>query len=182
MVNNRRIKWALAVCVCALGCWLVWWASAPWFYISAIEDCRQGGDEYPQWAENALVRMGPRAVGPILARLRAHGVFNRGTCLLPAVLKRIGEPAHRALLEATDHEANPAARIGYVYTLQEAFHDNSRLPLWIDYALNRKKSDVYLTDTIACTYRDAPILSDGSGGISPEFLAWYRKKRRAEHP
>ncbi|HLK59169.1 MAG TPA: hypothetical protein VKU00_21585 [Chthonomonadaceae bacterium] len=169
------ISWVLTLGFGGMAAWLAWQQIAPWYYIDTIEACREAGDPCSDWPDDRLAAMGARAIGPILSRVSGHRVFARGTCLLPPVLARIGPPAHRALLAAIDRESDPYERIGLIYTLREAFQDNSRLHLWIDYALRKNRTDPWLWNSVAQVYPDAPMMWDGQGGVSQEFAAWYEK-------
>jgi hypothetical protein len=179
--NRRRHKiarWLIPLATAAVGYEIAWWPISPWWYIAAVEDFRRAGDPDPEGDMKALAALGTRAVDPILTSIRGHSVFYRGTCLLPDILKRIGPPAHTALIKAVDHESDPRMRIGWIYALHEQFKDDSRLHLWVDYSLKQRREDYWLRNVFVQAYPDAPRLGDGKGGINQEFADWYARLRQ----
>jgi hypothetical protein len=170
-------RYSAIVIVTALAAgYLTWWYVKPNYYIAAIEDSRRAGDPDTTWAQNALAAVGPRAFNPIFEHIEGLRVFDRGTCILPLVLSRMGPKAHSALIERTDHEQDPKKRIGYINVLIEEFHDNTRLNLWIDYALSRRRDDCYLRSVLYKVYPDAPWVQTDSGAIDIAFVRWYAKR------
>src|SRR5579862_3608624 len=159
-LSNRR----LVVWTGVLGCAVVasaveWYRAAPWYYIDCIEDYQQGGDPWSDSWPNALVAMEPRSIDPIIDRVDGTRVFHRGTCLLPEILKRIGEPAHRRLLQRIDLCKTPNDLDGEIATLLDAFHDCSRLPAWITALRSRPTGGRYYFDrSIRQLFPDAPSI------------------------
>lgn len=170
-----RFTWTIALCLGFVSSCLYWRHISPYYYIAAIEEDQKADDPDAQWAEDDLVEMGSQAVGPIIESVSGIKVFYRGTCLLPDVLKRIGAPAHQALLTSIDQKSS-YERVGLIYTLQDAFHDNSRLPLWIDYAISQDRPEPLLEGYVTHCYPDAPVMSNGHDGINPDFVTWYQRR------
>ncbi len=85
-----------------------------------------------------LISFEERSIGPCLDEIR--GGDTDATVMLPVVLHRIGEAAHKELLARIDRKSDadgalvsPLARMRYIRALQDAFDDYSRFPLWLDF-------------------------------------------------
>jgi hypothetical protein len=176
VVFQSGFRWAFTLCLAFVFGYSYWYYIEPQYCVAAIEECERGGDLYPEWEEDKLVRMGPRGFGAIFDGVRGGRVFYRGNCLLPAVLAKMGSPAHQALLAAIDEKKTGDS--GLIYTLQAAFHDSSRLPLWIDAVVLRDTEDPYLENIVRQIYPDAPSMANGDGGnrVNLHFVIWYRKR------
>lgn len=157
-----------------------WHYIEPQYCVTAIEECERPGDPDPSWAEARLVRMGSRGFEAIFDGVRDDQVFHSGYGLLPYTLASMGPPAHRALLAAIDREQRPNP--GLIYTLHRAFGDTSRLPRWIDDTILHNKNDAELGLYLLHIYSDVPSLSDGSNGVNPDFIVWYRTRFSTSEP
>jgi hypothetical protein len=177
--SGRRFVWLVTIGIAALSGGLWYDRVAAYYYVAVIEDYK--GKEFepePQWAEDALVRMGERAITPILTKIGGHRLLYRGTNGLVYPLKRIGEPAHDRLLHAVDSDNNRRHRVGYIIALHEAFQDNSRVHLWIEDVAFIRMVDGRLHDFLRDISPDVPYMFGENGIVSSQFIKWCEKQSR----
>ena len=129
------------------------------------------------FAEDALVWFGPRAIDPTIAGIRKHD-WERDYANYPSVLSRLGEPAHKRLIQAIDAEQSPDQRARLIFGLQHGFDDYSRLGTWVDAALSQQESPwctFWLSAELRCTSEDAPplLVVGDLRKINPDFVRWW---------
>ncbi len=163
------------------GLWCAWRWIEPYYYIEDLDFSHSEHiRESMETDEDRLINMGPRAIDPIIDKMRG-GAFDWETWDLMWILKRSGETAHKRLLFRIDHDALTAEdRIGLIYTLQTSFDDYSRVNLWLDYVqypLHPNSED--LRKSLKVHFPDVPVITNDYGMVTEEFCDWYRKTSAA---
>jgi hypothetical protein len=136
--------------------------------------------------ERRLVSLGERSIGPSLDAIRDGDTD--ASVVLPGVLRSIGEAAHKELIYRINNEfANDGwevrryRKLRYVHTLQDAFGDYSRFPLWFDClrsAYGKKfvnSESRRMRQELIGDFQGVPNIADDRDEFTPEFIAWYRK-------
>ncbi len=195
---NRTLQLTLLVVALGLG----WRWVEPGVDLELLEwrqDAYGGDSTQADDCIERLAALGPRAVGPVLARVRNETAWSKRTSRLPQVLQKIGLPAHAQLLTAIDQTQDPFDKIQYTYCLQQSFDDFDRLPGWLDLLPEHPASSLYLKDQLfariarntddvllhhlALLNRDCSLVPDlfqdgkskpGSRAWNPAFLKWYK--------
>lgn len=181
--NKRAAKRLMLALIVIVVLWLGWRWVEPRVYLfdlDFLDHDRQGIEN----AKDHLVGMSKRSVPVILDRLHGSPEFSEGRGACIDVLKRIGETAHRELLDAIDKDngGHGFDRLGYIYALQASFADFSRLPLWMDSLRHLSGSsaahvsDNYLARELGVHFKNIPAIADDRGDFTPEFIKWYKKR------
>lgn len=124
-------------------------------------------------SQHRLVAYGGRCVGPIVDTLEEESPWTRSTVALPGVLGKIGEDAHRGLIEEVDRTTDPNARAFLVSSLQGGFQDWSRFHLVLADATEGRLSEWALTNVMRefrGRHPDAPELSSDDPAA---LLEWW---------
>jgi hypothetical protein len=155
------------------------WACLPHVYLATLPLLEEKGEDGGHWLRARLVSCGQRAVGPTIATIREDSPWQRNYCYLPLVLRDLGEPAHRRLLQAVDDEVDPYARDKLISALATGFSDYSRLRLWITEAVTHRGHNMdlgFLQRHLECRYPDAPpLLRDGN--VTDDFVIWWNARQ-----
>ncbi len=133
-----------------------------------------------------LVTCGPRAVPAMIGALRHSNVGAYSVLPIMEALRRMGEPARRALGEAVDREREPIAQINLIEVMQLVFRDCSRAHLWAVRVVRGEyvaPPDEFYRYLWAQYGPDVPPVVGPDGRVSPTFASWYaRMSRRGKLP
>lgn len=185
--NNKVMLFVIAIAITKI----TWWFSEPYYHIFMLEF-----SEAPEFAglkdaKANLLRMGNRAIGPILSKLAESTTVTQGW-VLKSILVEMGLPAKKELILRIEHEADTRMKMKYIYILQSTFSDfryfdevvsnAEKLPFCvyiIEETIKRKKIE-YMPDYDPVLF--PPILVEGK--LNSRFMIWYKKRitKRELHP
>jgi hypothetical protein len=137
-----------------------------------------------RWAEDFTVAAGERAIEPAIDCIREHSSWDRGRSGWAQVLRRLGQPAHEALLRAAAREQTAVGRAHLISVLQLEFSDYQMLSIWVNDVLTSCDRPSVARELDAELRRLNPempqVIDDNSDKLNVDFVLWWNKLSDAQ--